>query len=431
MSLSRTIHKDEKVKAGTLGASMFKAGVGAGLVLLVAAYLISMGHGDHLRRFQHGWLTAWMFVFTIAAGSLFFVLIHHLARARWGTVIRRIAENISLTFPALGVVGALFIVLPSLLMGNHQLYYWSWFASQPAEFQELNHHLHGKHAWLNDGFFAIRFVIYMAIYSGLAWRFASLSRKQDETGDPALSEKLRVYSGVAMLVFSLNTVFAGFDLMMSLQPEWYSTIYSVNVFGGGMVATYAFLALMARAIQKTGRLQHSITTEHYHDLGKYLFGFIFFWAYTAFSQFMLMWYANIPEETVFYKYRWSGTDWAWVSVALIALHWALPYVLLLTRWTKRILPVFMGLCAYMLVMHYLDLYWNIMPNVTWGVVEGRVTGPLTGPLSQHDFSFEITDVLTWLGMVALFIGMIGRQMKGNLLPVKDPTLGQSLAFENY
>lgn len=428
MSLTKALHPDEKVKAGTLGSTLAKVGFAGGIIALVVAYLLGHGAGDHLRRFQYGYLTAWLFVWSIACGSLFFVLIHHLARARWGTVLRRIAENVALTFPVLTVLGLGFL-LP-MHMGNHELYYWSWFGAQPHEIQELNHHLHGKLGWLNPGFFTIRFLLYMAIYSGMAIAFSRASRQQDETGDPKLSEKMRVWSGPGMLVFSLTTVFLGFDVAMSLQPEWYSTIYSVNLFGGAMVATYAFLGLFARATQKSGRLVHSITVEHYHDVGKYLFGFTFFWIYTAFSQFLLIWYANIPEETQFYKYR-MFTDWQYLSIALLIGAFAIPYVALLSRWTKRILPIFMVLCVWQLVFHYLDLFWNVMPNVNWGMDHGMVTGPLSGPLDKHTFSIEVTDILTLVAMVLLFLGAVGRKMKGNLLPVKDPNLGSSLAFENY
>lgn len=432
MSHGKTIHPDEKVKAGTLGSRLAVIGLGGGIAVLVLAYVLGHLAGDNLRRFQHSYLTAWLFVWSIAIGCLFFVLIHHLARARWGTVLRRIAECVALTFPVLAVFGLVFLA-PMLLFKNHELYYWSWLGAQPDHVQHLDyyHHLHAKLGWLNPGFFTIRFLIYMAIYSAIAIAFARASRQQDESGDPQLSEKMRVWSGPAMLVFSLTTIFFGFDVVMSLSPEWYSTIYSVNLFGGAMVGTYAFLGLFARALQKSGRLVHSITVEHYHDVGKFLFGFTFFWIYTAFSQFMLIWYANIPEETTFYRYR-MFTDWKYVSIALLVGHFAIPYVLLLSRWTKRILPIFMVLCVWLLWFHYVDLYWNVMPNSTWGEMAGGLsTGPLTGPVEVHQVQISIIDLLTLAGLVLVFIGAIGRKLKGNLLPVKDPTLGQSLAFENY
>jgi len=425
--ITKSLHPDEKYKAGTLGASMSKAGFGAGIVLLViAAILAFIDKGsDNYRRFQFGYLTAWAFVWTIAVGAMFFVLIHHLARARWSTVQRRIAENITLTFPVLGVFGLGFI-LP-MLAGNHELYFWSYFNQHP---DPNNHHLMNKIGWLSPGFFLIRYAIYIGIYTVMATYFAKKSRQQDETGDPKLSEHMRIASGPGMLVFALTTVMAGFDLLMSLSPEWYSTIFSVNLYGGAMVGFYAFLGLLTAAIQRSGRLTRSVTLEHYHDVGKFLFGFLFFWAYTAFSQFMLIWYANIPEEVIWYRYR-MFTDWQWLSWAIL-IGWAIPYVLLLSRWPKRILPAFMVLCVWSLIHHYLDLYWNVMPNMTWAAGEGgHNLGPLHGAFEGYRYKFALTDLLLLFGMLGVFIGAIGRNMKGNLVPVKDPTLGSSLAFENY
>jgi hypothetical protein len=426
MSATKTLHPDEKYQAGSLGSKMTVFGLGAGVFLVVGAILLALATGDPgFRRFQFGYLTAWIFIYTLATGSLFFVIIHHLTRARWSVTTRRLAENVSRAFPLVGLLGLGFVV--PMLAGNNNLYFWSYFQDHP---DPHNHHLMGKASWLNDGFFAARFVVYMMVYSGLAYYFANKSRQQDETGDPKLSERMRIAAGPGMLIFALVTVFTGFDVMMSLMPEWYSTIYSVNLFGGAMVGTYAFLAILARAIQKTGRLTRSITVEHYHDLGKLLFGFIFFWAYTAFSQFMLIWYANLPEEVVFYRYRMNG-DWMYLSIIVLLCCWAIPYVLLLSRWTKRVLPVFMALCVWSLFFHYIDLYWNVMPNLHWHFADGHAVGPLHGPIADHAYQFAFTDVLLLAGLFALFLGAVGRHMKGNLVPVKDPHLGMSLSFENY
>jgi len=428
--ITKSLHPDEKYKAGTLGASMTKAGFGVGILLLLVAAILAFLHkdDDHYRRFQYAYLTAWAFIWTIAVGALFFVLIHHLARARWGTVQRRIAENIAMTMPVIGVLGLGFL-LP-MLAGNHELYFWSYFHGHP---DPHNTHLMAKSGWLAPGFFVVRYLVYMAIYSAIAIYFSKKSRQQDESGDPKLSEQMRIASGPGMLIYSLTTVMAGFDILMSLSPEWYSSIYSVNLFGGACCGFYAFLAILTRAVQKTGRLTRSVNAEHYQDDGKYLFGFLFFWAYTAFSQFMLIWYSNIPEEVIFYRFR-MFTDWEYLSWAIL-IGWAIPYTILLSRWPKRILPAFMVICVWVLVHHYLDLYWNVMPNLHWAVGGGEhgahVMGPLHGALAEHKFKFDIVDLVLLFSMIAMFIGAIGRQMKGNLIPVKDPNLGASLAFENY
>jgi hypothetical protein len=431
MSSTKTIHPDEKVKAGTLGDSMFKFGAGAGAVLLVLSLVFGSINDDHWRRFDYGFFTAWLFVFTLCLGSLFFVILHHVTRSRWNVVLLRVAENVSLAFPFVAILGLGFL-LPMLAFDHHQLYYWDWYhAHGELHSNPYYSHLEAKGAWLSPAFFTLRYALYFVIYSGMALHFARSSRKQDETGDPMISERLRLLSGPMILLFAFNTVMFGFDIVMTLSPEWYSTIFSVNLFGGAMLGTYAFLALLTRAIQKSGRLTRSVTVEHYHDIGKYIFGFNFFWAYTAFAPLLLIWYSNIPEEVVFYRYRWSGTDWQYFSLALIVFKWALPYALLLSRWTKRILPIFMFLCVEQLFMCFIDLYWNVMPNMTWGEHDGMVTGPLTGPLANYNYHFAFSDWTLMLGLFALFIAAVGRKMKGNLMPVKNPMLGASLAFENY
>jgi hypothetical protein len=272
----------------------------------------------------------------------------------------------------------------------------------------------------------------MAIYSGMALFFSRQSRKEDETGDKRIAERLRVAAGPLVLLYALTTVMAGFDLTMSLSPEWYSSIYSVNMFGGAMCGTWAFLTLLTRAIQRTGKLTNVVTREHYHDTGKWVFAFNFFWAYTAFSPLLLIWYSNIPEEVVWYRYRWAGTDWQALTYVVIFAVWIFPYVALLSRWTKRILPLLMAVCFEQLVAHYIDLYWNVMPNVNWGHREdGLTTGPLTGPFTQHAWHFAASDLLSLIAFFALFLAAVGTRMKGNLVPIKNRTLNASMAFENY
>jgi hypothetical protein len=205
-----------------------------------------------------------------------------------------------------------------------------------------------------------------------------------------------------------------------------------------MIGCYAFLTLLSLGTQRSGRLTHSITTEHYHDLGKWVFAFVFFWAYTAFSQFMLIWYGNLPEETVWYKYR-MFSDWQWVSIAVGIGQWAFPFLFLLSRWTKRILPSLVAFCVWVLVFHWLDLYWNIMPNITWETIKhgegaaavSHFVGPLAGDPVKLHIGFSPVDITTWLGLIGIFVAGVGMSLKGNLVPTKDPQLPNSLGFENY
>jgi hypothetical protein len=436
-----SIHPDEKFKAGKLGKQMTGLGLGIAAVFFgISIVVVLAGLGGDWRRFWHAYVIGWSFVTSIAIGCLWIIIIHHLTRSRWSTVVRRLCEIVTGAFPILFVAGLPFII--AVVSGYDGLYYWT------TEAAHNDHHLHGKAGWLDPTLFAARFAIYFGLYIAMSRYFAGKSREQDETGDPNLSEKMRIASGPAIIVFSLTTVFFGFDILMSFAPKWYSTIYSVNFWGGAMIGAYAFVALLGMAIQRTGRLTHSVTTEHYHDLGKWIFAFVFFWAYTAFSQFMLIWYANIPEETVWYKYR-MFSDWQWVSIAVGVGQWAFPFVFLLSRWTKRILPSLAAFAVWVLGFHWLDLYWNVMPNINWGAhatVDGNPailvtsdlstkvdhwTGPLTGNPADHAIGFSPVDVTTWLALIGVLIAGVGMSLKGNLIPVKDPQLPNSLGFENY
>lgn len=432
MSATKSLHPDEKIKADKVGASLFKFGGAAGALLLVLAIALgaSVDNGPKWQRFFYAYLIGWSFVFSIAVGSLFFIITHHLARAKWGIVLRRLAEFITGSFPVLFVLGLGFII--PVVAGYKGLYFWTEHGLHDAG-HPLHHHMHNKLGWLDPYFFAGRYVLYFAIYIGMSRWFAGKSKAMDDASPEKaaeLAEKMRVWSGLCALVYAITTVFVAFDLFMSLAPTWFSTIYSVNYFAGAMLATYCTLALLARAIQRSGRITRSITVEHYHDIGKYMFGWTFFWIYTAFSQFMLQWYGNMPEETVFYSYR-MFSQWQWVSWVLLFGHWAFPYVSLVTRWTKRILPLLMFFAVWQLVFHWLDLYWNVMPNQQWLVEGSTVLGPLQGDPALHKVHFHAVDLVAWFAMIALFLAAVGRSMKGNLLPIKDPKLGQSLAFENY
>ncbi|MBL0219143.1 MAG: hypothetical protein IPQ07_35395 [Myxococcales bacterium] len=432
-SLQKTLHPDEKIKAGKIGGTLTKAGLGIAVVFLLVSIVLTLtgtansGHDSKWARFFHAYVIGWSYIFTLSLGMLWLVILHYLVRGRWVTAVRRIAEAMASAFPVIFIAGLGFII--PLLAGYKDLYYW---AHPDAHNHELNHHLLHKLGWLSPTFFAVRFVIYGVAFSALAGYFSKKSREQDETGDPKISETLRIASAPAMILFAIVTCMVAFDVLMSIAPKWFSTIYGVAFWGSGCVASFAALALLVLFIQRSGRLKHSINAEHYHDIGKWMFAFTFFWAYTAFSQFMLQWYGNMPEETHWYKYRMFG-EWQYVSIALLVCYWAFPFVFLLSRWTKRIVPALMFFAVWQLVFHWLDLYWNVMPSYDWQVVyhDGAriVAGPLTGNPDLHHIGASPVDVTVWLALVGIWIAAVGRNLTGNLIPIKDPTLPLSLAHE--
>jgi len=429
---TKTLHPDEKIKAGDLGKKISRVGAGIAVVGLAISLVLTMssgadpaaaGHVSKWSRFLHAYVIGWSYIASISIGMMWLILLHYLVRGRWVTVVRRLCEAMASAFPVVWIVGLGF-VLP-VLAGNKDLYYWT---TDAAHDPILNHALAHKLGWLSPGFWGVRYIAYGAIYSGLAWYFAKKSREQDESGDAKITDHLRVVAGPGMILFAFTTCFLAFDVLMSLLPKWYSTIYGVSFWASGCVGAFSALALLVLYTQRTGRLVHSINEEHYHDIGKWMFSFTFFWAYTAFSQFMLQWYGNLPEETVFYKYRMFG-DWQWMSIAILVGYWAFPFVFLMSRWTKRIKTTLVFFAVWQLVFHWIDLYWNVMPNYDWSVHDGLNVGPLAGPIANHHVGLSGVDVTVWIAMIGFLLVGIGRNLKGNLIPVKDPTLGLSLAHE--
>ncbi|HEU4616124.1 MAG TPA: hypothetical protein VFS15_28700 [Kofleriaceae bacterium] len=425
--MTKSLHPDEKVKAGKLGSNMVKAGLAVAVIFGVISIVLGSMHGDHWKRFMYAYVVGWTYIVSISIGMLWLVLLHHLVRGRWATVVRRIAEAITGAFPLIFIAGLGFII--PLLAGYHDLYYW---AHPDAHNATLNPHMQHKLGWLSPGAFAVRYVIYAVIYTGIAGYFAKKSRQQDESGDPKISDTLRRVSGPAMILYAFTTVMIAWDVQMSIAPKWYSTIFGVGFWGSGNIAAFAVLGLIVLWLQRNGRLVHSVNEEHYHDIGKWMFSFTFFWAYIAFSQFMLQWYGNMPEETVWYKYRMFG-DWQWVSIAMLVGYWAFPFVFLMSRWTKRIVPSLVFFAVWQLVFHWLDMYWNVMPSYDWEVTfvdnVKLVQGPLMGPIAHHHVGLSAVDFTVWLALVGVMLIGIGRNLTGNLIPIKDPTLGMSLAHE--
>jgi hypothetical protein len=371
----------------------------AGVALLLATFLV--GGSDHPQLF-HSYLLSWLFFVTIALGGLFFVLLQHLTRAGWSVVVRRLAEACAATLPVLALLGV------PLAFGLHDLYHWS-HAEAVAHDPLLQH----KSAWLDPTFFLVRSAVYLLVWSALAWWFRRQSQRQDEMGAVALTRRMQSASAPAMLLFGVTLTLASFDWIMSLAPHWYSTVFGVYIFAGVAISAFATLILLAVLLERGGQLSGVVSAEHFHDLGKLLFGFVVFWAYIAFSQFMLIWYANMPEETVWFAARWTA-EWKPVSVALALVHFAVPFFFLLLRDLKRHRLALAAAAVWMLAVHWLDLYWLVMP--------GHYT---SGP------RLHLLGALSLLAIGATFVAALAWALRNRaLVPVADPRLPESLSFEN-
>ncbi|WP_428262873.1 hypothetical protein [Haliangium sp.] len=401
------LHPDEDIKMGALSGRLQKIAWPVGILALAATVILGATHGDHFHRFYYSVLIGLCYCLSVAVGALFFVIIQPLTRSQWSPVVRRIAEILTTTFWPVAALLAACIIIP-MLAGSAGPYH-HWVHPAPDD-----HILHNKHAWLNVPFFAARIGFYFAVWIGMSRYFFKKSREQDQSGDPAISERLRVASGPAIIVFALTVCFGAFDLLMSLDPHWFSTMFGVYYFAGSAVAIFSTLALIGMYLQRSGKLARSITTEHYHDIGKLMFAFVFFWSYVAFSQFMLIWYANLPEETVWFQPR-MFTSWSSVSYLLLFGHFVFPFLFLLSRWTKRLRAPLAFFAVWLMFIHYVDIFWLAMPEHT---PEGA--------------SFHLMDLTAVVGVAFVCIGWAARAAaKVNLIPVKDPKLAISLGFENY
>lgn len=380
---------------GKLGQIALLIGI-AGLVLSGVGYAI-----DH-ETFFFSWLVAFMFWLSIGLGGLFFTMLHHMVDAKWSIVVRRITESLMSVLPWMAI---LFI---PILLGMSTLFPWA-----SSEFMAQNHLVASKAGYLNTPFFIVRAVLYFGIWTALSYSLYRLSRRQDTQHTPAITKTVRRISAPGIFLFALTSTFAGFDWLMSLDPAWYSTIFGVYLFAGGFLAIVCFVMLFVLYLRKNGILVKEITSHHYHDLGKWMFAFVVFWTYMAFSQYFLIWYADIPEETVWYLHRWEGS-WKVVSLLLMFGHFAFPFVFLVSRWAKANLTWLMMGAIWLLIMRYVDLYWIILPNH-----------------DHHGAHISWINFAPMLAIGGLFVWMFWRKFtSAPILPIGDPGLQASKQFVN-
>ena len=404
---TRSHVEDDRITLTGLPPMTAPALLVAGAVALAIALLLGWMRHDEFRAFSASYLVTYCFFLSISLGALFFVALQHVVRAGWSVTVRRLAEMLAANTLCMAMLFLPILVL--LFVGNRSLYEWSDPAAMAGD--EL---LGRKSPYLNVPFFTVRAVVYFAVWILAARFFLVQSVRQDELGDPKLTQRMEKLSAPVLVLFALTVSFASFDWLMSLEPRWFSTIFGLYFFAGAVVGFFAALILLALALQQGGWADRSITTEHYHELGKLLLGFIIFWGYMAFSQYMLIWYANVPEESVWYLARQTG-PWTWVSVGLLFGHLLVPFFGLLSREVKRRKAAMGVWAAWMLVIHWIDIYWLVMPT-----------------FAPDHLPFGLIDVCCIIAVGCLFLAGLVQSAHGRaLIPVKDPRLHESLAFENF
>lgn len=365
-----------------------------GLVGLLAS---AAGWFLNSSQFFHSYLTAFVFWTSIALGGLFFVMLHHLVDATWSVVIRKFGESLMMALPFM----ALFAI--PVLLGARELFHWT-----DPELVATDELLQGKSGYLNFTFFLIRTIIYFIVWTILAYLLNKVSMSQDNSYSPEQTRKMRVISAPGMILFAFSITFASFDWLMSLDAHWYSTIFGVYVFSGSFLAMLSLVMFVIIRLQSNNVLTDYITKEHYHDLGKLMFAFTVFWGYMAFSQYFLIWYGNIPEETIWFLHRW-GDGWEIISLTIVFGHFVVPFFVLFPQNTKRNKTVMTIMAIWLLLMHWVDIYWIVMPS------------------HHHGLHLSWIDPAAFIGIGGIFMYLFWKKFVSQpLVPVNDPKLQQSI-----
>ncbi|OFZ19626.1 MAG: hypothetical protein A2X94_17445 [Bdellovibrionales bacterium GWB1_55_8] len=338
---------------------------------------------------------------SLALGGLFFASIQWLTGAMWSAPLRRLSESLTAYLPLVLLSFAI------LYFGIQSLYPWS-----NPEHVFGDPILEGKTGYLNTGFFVIRNLLGLAVWLFFSKVMIGNSLKQDISGDHRLTERNRSLSPVFLILFAITFTSASFDQLMSLDPHWFSTIFGVYCFAGLFYAALAAICLLTVYLKSQGKLKELVNENHLHDLGKFMFAFTIFWAYIGFSQFMLIWYANLPEETGYYLKR-MHSNWYYVSAFLLVGKFLTPFFLLITRSAKRNSRVLAGVAVFMLIAQWIDVLWMVQP-------EFFSDGPVFGFI-------EIGVTLGFSGIFGITVARFLR--KNNVVAIGDPRLAESLRHE--
>jgi hypothetical protein len=357
-----------------------------------------IGYFMNPTQFFQSYLMAYMFVLGLTLGSLALGMVHQLSGGAWGVVIRRQMGAASRVLPVLTVM-----FLP-IVFGMSHLYEWT-----HADIVNADPVLKGKQLYLNTPFFLVRAAIYFAGWNTVSFLLNKWGLEQDQTGDPRYARRMQMLSGGGLLVYGLCITFASFDWLMSLEPHWFSTIYGVLILGGQGLSALAFLITALVWLARRPPLRDIVLPSHFHDLANLMLAFVMLWAYFSFSQYLIIWSGNLPEEIAWYLHRLQ-TGWRFVAVTLVIFHFMVPFLLLLSRTVKRAPDMIVKVALAILVARLVDLFWLIAPEF------------------HHDGIFvSWMDVVLPATLISIWIGCFLWQLRGRaLLPVYDPQFEETL-----
>ena len=375
-----------------------------GLAICAIGFFIAPNH------FFRSWLIAYMLFLGIALGSLALMMIQHLSGGTWG-VFRRIFEASSRTIPLL------FVLFLPALFGISTLFTWS--HEEHVQADEILRH---KSLYLNVPFFIGRALFYFAVWAGLAWILNRLSARQD-TGDLSVNMSIQRWSGAGLVIYAMTVTFAGIDWIMSLNPHWYSTLFGFLMMGGQGLAALAFTIVVSTFLVKREPMATLLRPHHFHDLGKLMFAFVMLWAYFNFSQFLLTYAANLVEEIPYMITRLSH-GWQYLAIFLLLFHFVVPWLLLLSRQTKRTPERLVVIAVWILFVRYADLFMLVTPEFA---ASGENLHMLAGEHESH-FFIHWLDVAAPLAIGGLWLWMFFTQLRQRpMLAAGDPYLRESLA----
>lgn len=387
-----------------------------GLGVTLATGLLGIG-SIGVRHVLASFMVGVMSVTAVSAGALFFVMIFHLVNAGWTGTVRRTFENLAGLMPlCIGLIAIVAVL--ELFVTKGALY--DWLRS------EGDYILSKKSWWLNPGFFGIRVALYAVVFTGLSRLMKFYSLQYDQTGDAAYMAAARRASAPGMVVFALCLTALSVDFFKAVDFKFFSTMWGVYYFSGAAFASSALVVLILALLRRRGKLEGVVTVEHFHDLGKLMFAFTCFWAYIAFFQYFLIWYANIPEETAFYVARKAG-GWEHLFTILKFGHFGALFVIMIFRPVKRHPTLLIPIAVWMLLMHVIDMYWVIRPAV-YAAAEPNAAPP---PGSGYT-SVLIADAPAILGVWGLYLFFVVRAVaSGPLTALRDPRMHEAMNHRNY
>ncbi len=372
------------------------------MVAVVGIVLLALGALTARAEFFQSYLYAYVFWMGLTLGCLGLLILHHLVSGSWGHIVQRYVESGARTLPFMAL---LFV---PIVLGMSHLYPWT-----NHELAAANHVVEKKLGYLNVPFFLLRQVLYFGFWIFVAMWLSKQSLRQDETADPHLTRKMKIFSGPSMVFFVLTVTLASVDWMMSLEPEWFSTMYGIGRIVGAALTALAFCIILVRILSPYAPLVEILTTRHVHHLGNLMMAFTILWAYVGFSEFLIIWSGNLPDDNMWHLRRMNA-EWSVLAAILIVGHFAVPFALLLSRQLKRHIEPLARIAAAILVMRLLDMYWLVYPA-----------------FNNHQLRFHWLSLVAPIALGGIWVWLFVNHLKQQpLLPLHDPRFHKGMAEQH-